>query len=115
MATRKKRGITIMGIEGYYEDYFDERNCEEKKVYKLGNTYFNIDKITKMTKPYIAPYYRNPRGQVIKDCKFFIDDKDYTRTNFVESYSIIVNEETEKDYQEFVKEANELFNAFINQ
>ena len=89
-----------------------------KRVFKLGNFYIDIEKIKVMTKPYVMPAYRNPRlNKDVLAANFWIDGKVYEGLNYIEiteSGQIDITEETEKQYADFLNEANELFEAFIN-
>lgn len=77
-----------------------------KKIYNLGDLYVNTDNVATITKPYISE-------NKYKTCTIWINGQEYYRDNYIESYSIICDDETEKEYQEFKQQALELFDAFL--
>lgn len=106
-----------------YESILHKQKEKTKKIYKLGDCYFNIHNITSMTEPYLQrevvdtlkdKYVETPTKEM-KDARICVDGKAYDCENYWDSdYNIGISIETNEQYEQFEKEAFELFNAFIN-
>lgn len=83
-----------------------------KKVYKLGSTYIDIDKVVTITEPNI----NEEDGYRIKSCSIIINGQEYVCDNYrtVPAPFDMVTDKTQKEYQQFKKEMLKLFKAFIS-
>lgn len=93
-----------------------------KKIYKIGDTYFNIENITSISEPefyqYISEdlkdeYVETPTKEV-KSLRVYIDGKEFTSENYWDSdYNVGISLEGEELYKQHEKQVKELFDAFL--
>lgn len=95
-----------------------------KKIYKIGDTYFNIENITSMSEPEFYSkisdslkdeYVETPTKET-KSLRVYIDGKEFTSENYWDSdYNRGISLQGEELYKRHEKEVKEIFNAFLKQ
>lgn len=95
-----------------------------KKIYKVGDTYFNIENITSMSEPEFHSFisedlkdeYVETPTKELKSLTVYIDGKKFESENYWDSdYNRGISLKGEEIYKRHEKEAKELFDAFLKQ
>ena len=95
-----------------------------KKIYKVGDTYFNIENITSISEPEFHSFicgalkdeYVETPTKEVKSLSVYIDGKRFTSENYWDSdYNRGISLKGEELYKLHEKEVKEIFNAFLKQ